>query len=169
MESAQAEEQGEELKDQRYFPQGSHLEIQKQIARIIRKASSSVWVYDPYMDEKLVEEMSGVNASDIRLLTENLSPLLKQRFEALSRQYPTKSIGLKIFNASHDRFYVIDQTYVWVLGASYNLAGGKATFLMKVVVTAEKQKIVKDFEIWWKAASGLEKLQAVVKTRQDKG
>ena len=141
-------EMEESLPDQMYFPTNSYLDIQKSLARVIRQAEISLWIYDGYMDEKLVEELTGVIASEIKLLTQEPKGLFNQRLAALKQQFPSKIIEAKCSGESHDRFYVIDKRQVWSLGASLNKAGRKATLLSKITSDTEKQKIINDFESW---------------------
>lgn len=146
-------EMEESIPNQMYFPENSHLNIQKSIARIIRQAQKSLWIFDGYMDEKIIEELSEVSASEIKLLTRQTKGLFQQRFDALKQQFPAKTIFVRKSDKSHDRFYIIDQDQVWTLGASLNRAGHKATLLSKIVSGSEKKKITDDFNSWWNSAS----------------
>lgn len=146
-------EMEESIPNQIYFPENSHLDIQKNIARIIRLAQKSLWVFDAYMDEKIIEELSEVSAPEIKLLTHQTKGLFQQRFDALKQQFPTKTIFVRKSDKSHDRFFIIDQDQVWTLGASLNRAGHKATLLSKIVPDSEKKKIADDFNNWWDSAS----------------
>jgi len=136
-----------------YFPPGSHLDIQINISRIIRQANNSLWICDPYMDEKIIEEISNVIALEVRLLTTKVLGLFKQRLSAAIQQFPKKTIEAKTYNKFHDRYYIIDKDQVWTLGTSYNQAGKKSTTLIKIKNDDEKKKIISDFEDWWSKAS----------------
>lgn len=142
----------ESIPDQIHFPEGKHLDIQKHVARVIRQAKKSLWIYDSYMDEKIVEELSEVPASEIRLLTQSPKALFRQRLNALKQQCPSKTIEAKSCGLSHDRYYVIDEGQVWTLGTSYNQAGSKATLLSKITVNSEEKKIIESFKDWWQGA-----------------
>lgn len=137
------------LQEQMYFPEGSFLDIQKSIARVIQQATKQLWVCDGYMDEKIVEELTEVAATEIRLLTHTVKGVFQQRASAFRSQFPTKTLEIRRASFSHDRFYIIDDDQVWTLGASYNQAGRKATLLSKVIAEAEKQKIKASFQSWW--------------------
>ncbi|OGQ11934.1 MAG: hypothetical protein A2026_07670 [Deltaproteobacteria bacterium RBG_19FT_COMBO_46_12] len=142
-----------DLPEERYFSPGSHLGIQKYLARVLRMAKASLWICDPYMDEKIVEEISNVGASEIRLLTSKQKGLFSQRLAAAKLQFPEKKIEAKIYDKCHDRYYFIDKEQVWTLGASYNKAGEKATLLSMLKDETERQKIMNDFEVWWGVAT----------------
>jgi len=143
------------LPEEIYFPPNSPLSIQKHIAKIIRQAKNYLWVADPYMDEKIIEELTEVLAEEVRLLTNKEKGLFLQRLKAAREELKDKKIEVKRFSDFHDRFYIIDKTQVWMLGSSYNQAGKKATLLSKVKNNNEKKKIISDFETWWSKASDL--------------
>lgn len=146
-------EMEEGIPDQMYFSENSHLDIQKNIARVIRQSQKSLWIFDAYMDEKIVEELTEVPAAEIKLLTQQTKGLFQQRLIALRQQCPNKLIEVRKSDKSHDRFYIVDQEQVWTLGASFNKAGQKATLLSKIKSDSEKQKIIDDFNSWWRDAT----------------
>ncbi len=141
------------LPDQMYFSEKSYLDIQKNLARVLRQATKRLWIYDPYMDEKIIEELADILANEIYLLTDRPKPLFSQRLAALKQQFPNKKIESKTSDKSHDRFFIIDDAQVWTLGASYNKAGQKATLLSKITNPIERDKIIKDFKDWWQSAT----------------
>ncbi len=133
-----------------YFSENSHLEIQKAVGSVIQESRNSLWIFDPYMDEKIVEELTNVNAQEIQLLTTKPKGLFIQRLNAAKAQYTQKSINAKVAHRSHDRFFIIDELKVWSLGASLNRAGGKATCLHFIKDEKQKMRIIDDFKSWWK-------------------
>jgi len=147
----------EDLAEEMYFSAGRHLDIQKYLARVLRQATNSLWICDSYMDEKIVEEISSIQALEIRLLTTQPKGLFKQRLAAAKEQFPERKIEAKIYDKCHDRFYIINQLQVWTLGASLNKAGKGATLLSKVKNEIEKEKILHDFIEWWVLATEIKK------------
>lgn len=145
-------EMEEGLPDEMYFSVDSYLDIQKGLAKVIRQAEKSLWICDGYMDEKVIEELTEVIANEIKLLTHEPKGLFTQRLTALKKQFYSKTIEAKRSDKYHDRFYIIDNDQIWTLGASFNKAGQKATLLSRIRSDNEKQKIIKDFENWWKSA-----------------
>lgn len=145
-------EMEDRIPEQMYFSANSYLDIQKNIARVIRQTQNSLYIFDAYMDEKIVEELTEIIASEIRLLTNKRKGLFLQRLSALKKQFPMKVIEARCSDKSHDRFYIIDKDQVWTLGASLNKAGQKATLLSKIGNDSEKQKVINDFESWWNLA-----------------
>jgi hypothetical protein len=147
-----------DLPEEKYFPPNSHLEIQSHIARLLRQAKASLWICDGYMDDKIVEEIIRVRASEIRFLTSKYAPLFIQRLNAAKKQFPEKQIEANKYDKfmCHDRYYFIDQDQVWSFGTSYNQAGGKATFLTKVKAESVRLEITRDFKVWWDLATKIE-------------
>jgi hypothetical protein len=139
----------EGLPDEMYFSENSFLDIQKNIARIIRQSKTMLRICDGYMDEKIIEEITEVNVQEIRLLTSKQKGIFHQRLDAARKQFPSKHIEVRESDKFHDRYYIIDEDQVWSLGASYNQAGQKATLLSKIKHGTEKNKIISDFEKWW--------------------
>jgi len=142
----------EGIPEEMYFSENSQLDIQKNLAKIIRLAQKTLGVFDSYMDEKIIEELSEVVANEFKLLTFTPKSLFKQRLVAFKQQFPNKIIEARKSDKSHDRFYIIDNTQVWTLGASFNKAGEKATLLSRIKADKEKDKIINDFEKWWNLA-----------------
>ncbi len=145
-------EMEETIPDQMYFPEGSQLDIQKSLARVVRQAQTSLWIFDAYIDEKIIEELSEVPAVEIKVLTSAIKGLFNQRVEAFKMQFSEKSIKIRKSDKSHDRFYILDQEQIWTMGASYNKAGNKATLLSKIGINGEGERIINDFKIWWNDA-----------------
>ncbi len=138
------------LQGDSYFPKGSYLDIQKAIGKILKLANRSVWIVDPFMDEKYIEEISFDVLDNARFLTLNYNPRFQQRLNAAQQQYNGKvKIEARTTGDCHDRFIVIDENQVWSLGASYKDAGKKATLLKKVNESHQAKKIIADFEQWW--------------------
>lgn len=105
------------------------------------------------MDEKIVEELTEVQAQEIMLLSTQVKGLFIQRLSAAKQQYSSKTIEARLSSQFHDRFYVVDKDQIWTLGASLNKAGQKATLLSKIKSDEERQKVIKGFESWWASAN----------------
>jgi hypothetical protein len=150
-------EASEPIEEQQYFPPGSHLAIQKRISDIIRQAKNSVWIYDPYMDEKIIEELLNCKASEVKLITHQPRGIFIQRLTAAIKQFEGKClIEARKADKSHDRFYIVDRHKVWSLGASYVDAGKKATLLIELTSEVQKHNVIKDFSEWWDIAAPLQ-------------
>jgi hypothetical protein len=105
------------IPSQGVFFDGQVFDAYELVSRITRQARQSIVLIDNYIDEsvlaQLAKKSAGVKAV---LLTRKISKILELDVEKANRQYPT--LEVKIFNKSHDRFLIIDQTEVYHLGAS---------------------------------------------------
>lgn len=152
-------EEEQSLLDQYSFPANSQLDIQIVIAKVIEQATKSLWIQDPYMDEKIVNELVNVNAIDIKLLTSNKNnskmEIFKQRLSASKQQFPAKKIDAKISDSFHDRSYIIDEEQVWQLTGSYKDSGKKPITLMKIKSEIDSQRFITEFNTYWNDATEL--------------
>ena len=112
------------------------------IVGIIRKATKSIILVDPYCDNKALSflkyKSEGVevlicNTSKSKLENEELS-----RFES---QYGV--IKVRTLTNLHDRFLIIDEEECYDLGASLNYAGKKLFMINKIDTTAVVKEIIR--------------------------
>ena len=112
------------------------------IVGIIRKATQSIILVDPYCDNKALSflkyKSEGVevlicNTSKSKLENEELS-----RFES---QYGV--IKVRTLTNLHDRFLIIDEEECYDLGASLNYAGKKLFMINKIDTTAVVKEIIR--------------------------
>jgi hypothetical protein len=91
---------------------------------IVRSAKKSIVLIDNYIDENVLV-LFGNRAAGVKitLLTANLNRQLVLAVSKANAQYPV--IELKQFTQSHDRFLIIDETDVYLLGASLKDLGKK--------------------------------------------
>ncbi|GHU01758.1 hypothetical protein FACS1894147_02220 [Spirochaetia bacterium] len=112
------------------------------VADLIKSAKKSITLIDNYIDESvltiLLKRNSGVDAV---IYTSKISPQLQLDLQKYNAQYP--SITVKIFNKSHDRFIIIDNT-VYHIGASLKDLGKKWFAFTKMMLGAREllEKIV---------------------------
>ena len=112
------------------------------IVGIIRKATKSIILVDPYCDNKALSflkyKSEGVevlicNTSKSKLENEELS-----RFES---QYGV--IKVRTLTNLHDRFLIIDEEECYDLGASLNYAGKKLFMINKIDTAAVVKEIIR--------------------------
>ncbi|HEY5590542.1 MAG TPA: RhuM family protein [Paludibacter sp.] len=94
------------------------------VADIVRSAKKSIDLIDNYVDDSVLvllqKRAMGVSAC---IYTQNIGKQLKLDIEKYNAQYP--SIEIKQFKKSHDRFFIIDNTEVYHIGASIKDLGKK--------------------------------------------
>ncbi len=86
------------------------------VSDLIKHANKSIVLIDNYVDENVLTLLSKNQAIDITIYSKNISKQLKLDLEKYNAQYRT--ITLKPFKESHDRFMIIDETEVNHFGAS---------------------------------------------------
>ena len=93
------------------------------IADIIKSAKISIKLIDNYIDETVLILFSKNQNIKVTLYTKTISKQLKLDIEKYNSQY--NNIEIKKFNASHDRFLIIDDKEVYHIGASLKDLGKK--------------------------------------------
>lgn len=132
----------------KHFPANSYLDIQKYVGTILTRANKMLWICDPYLDQLIIEDMTLVGATQIKILTNNPPEVFKKRLVAAKKQFSDKSIEVKLNKNIHDRYFIVNKREVWSIGTSYNeKAGKKPTTIQRVKDDADK--IIKNYtEIW---------------------
>lgn len=116
--------QSAELPKQGVFFDGQVFDAYELASKIIRSAKKNIVLIDNYIDENslihLCKKEKNVKAV---LFTKNISKQLHLDVKKANDQYG--NFEIKIFNKSHDRFLIIDQSKVYHLGASLKDLGKK--------------------------------------------
>jgi hypothetical protein len=94
------------------------------VSDLIKSAKKSIVIVDNYLDESVLTMLSK-RAPDVTatLYTKNITPQLELDLKKHNAQYP--EITLKKFDASHDRFLIIDSKELYHIGASLKDLGKK--------------------------------------------
>jgi hypothetical protein len=94
------------------------------VSDLIRSAKHSIVLIDNYCDDSVLTLLSKRDANiKCSIYTKKISKQLVLDLEKHNSQYP--SIKIKLFNSSHDRFLIIDDKYVYHIGASLKDLGKK--------------------------------------------
>ena len=110
-------------KDDGIFYDGQIFDAYTFIADILRTANKSIILIDNYIDDTTLTFFSKVPDIEVTIYTHTISKQLKLDFEKYNKQY--KNVTLKIFKDSHDRFIIIDEKEVYLIGASLKDLGKK--------------------------------------------
>ena len=86
------------------------------IADLIRGAKSKVVLIDNYIDDSVLTLFSKNENIDVTIYNHSVSKQLKLDIEKYNSQY--KTITIKNFKDSHDRFMIVDNMEVYHIGAS---------------------------------------------------
>ena len=120
-----------DIPKQSVFFDGQFYDSYDFIATLVRKAKQSLFLIDPYCDNRALSLLShrkeGVN---ITICKSSLSKLLKDEVDVFVSQYG----NITVFdnNTIHDRFLVVDENEAYILGTSLNYAGKKTFAITKL-------------------------------------
>ena len=95
----------------------------KFISDLLRTATENIILIDNYIDDTTLTLFSKIPNIKVTIYTYTISKQLKLDMEKYTKQY--KNIKLKIFKESHDRFLIIDNKEVYLIGASLKDLGKK--------------------------------------------
>ena len=109
--------------DDGIFYDGQIFDAYTFISDILRTANKSIILIDNYIDDTTLTLFSKIPNIKVTIYTHTISKQLKLDFEKYNAQY--KNITLKSFKNSHDRFLIIDNKEVYLIGASLKDLGKK--------------------------------------------
>ena len=104
------------------FIDGQIFDAYELVERLIRSAKKSILLIDNYIDESVLTMMSEkTNGVKVEIYTKELSNALQLAESKFNDQYG----GLRIHqtNAFHDRFLILDDKTIYLIGASLKDAG----------------------------------------------
>lgn len=117
-------EQGKQLPNQGVFFNGQIFDAYAFVSELIRSAVRSIQLIDNYIDDSVLLILSKRKPKvKVTIYTKNITRILGQDLAKFNAQYPT--ISIKKFDYSHDRFLIIDETRVYLFGASLKDMGKK--------------------------------------------
>jgi hypothetical protein len=86
------------------------------VSDLIKGAKKSIVLIHNYVDESVLTLFSKNQKINVTIYSQNISKQLKLDLKKYNAQY--KTIVIKSFKESHDRFMIIDETEVYHFGAS---------------------------------------------------
>ena len=94
------------------------------VSDIIRNAKTSIILLDNYVDDTVLT-LLGKRSDNVTttIYTKNISNQLRLDLQRYNSQYPP--IEIEIFSDAHDRFFIIDNTELYHIGASLKDLGKK--------------------------------------------
>jgi len=112
------------IPSEKIFFDGEVFDAYELISRIIRSAKKSIVIIDNYLNESVLtlctKHQKDVN---ITIYTNHITQAFQLDIDKYNAQYPP--IEVKIFDKSHDRFIIIDNSDAYHLGASIKDLGKK--------------------------------------------
>ncbi len=109
---------------QKVFFQGQVYDAFSMIIDLIKKANKEIILIDNYVDIETLNILSKKNNNvDVKIYTKSNTQLNIKDVKKFNTQYP--KLELMYTDKFHDRFLIIDQKYIYHIGASIKDAGKK--------------------------------------------
>lgn len=117
---------------------------------LFEKANNNIFIIDPYVDKTLISliKYSNNNVS-IKLITSKFKSV-KEELNRIIKQ--SKRINIRTNSNLHDRYIMIDNKYIYLLGSSLNGLGKKNSNIKPIKDFDEFEKIKDNLnELWNKS------------------
>ena len=139
-----------------FFPQGTQHDAYVRIRKIIRRATHSIRIIDPYLDETIFTLLGDTEAPmKIELLTGKPPADFEHETTKFQQQYPQVRIETRRSRDIHDRFIVVDDTECWHIGCSIKDAGSKAFMLSLIEDSRNAEALMASLNTTWVGAAKL--------------
>lgn len=111
------------------FYKGQLYDAYSFIVKLIKKANKEIILIDNYVDNTTLDILSNKN-SNVNLTIITNANVNKTSINLFNQQYPT--LTLKNNNTFHDRFLIIDNNELYLIGASIKDAGKKCFAIVEM-------------------------------------
>ena len=116
------------------FADGQIYDAYEFVERLIKSAKKSILLIDNYVDESVLTMLSGKNKGvQVDIYTKELSNALLLAQDKFNSQYG--NLSLHQTNRVHDRFMIIDNQTIYLIGASLKDAGKRLFAFTKMSAT----------------------------------
>lgn len=116
---------------EKIFFDGQFFDARVFLKELFIKAEKEIILIDPYADILALDYIKGKsNGVVINLFISSKAKLSKEDVNSFNNQYG--GLSVKINDAFHDRFLIIDERICYSLGASLNYAGKKAFAITRI-------------------------------------
>ena len=116
------------------FADGQIFDAYEFVQRLIKSAKKSIILIDNYVDESVLTMLSGKNKGvQVDIYTKELSKALLLAQDKFNSQYG--NLSLHQTNRVHDRFMIIDNQTIYLIGASLKDAGKRLFAFTKMSAT----------------------------------
>lgn len=114
-----------------FFVDGQYYDAQKFVRELFRRSKKSIKIIDNYIDENVIDLLTGKPPETfVEILTREIAKNVEPVGKAFTKQHGKLTIRLS--DAFHDRFIIIDDDTFYHLGASIKDLG-KRTFMYSLI------------------------------------
>lgn len=145
----------EELETEHFFTKGATHDAYVKIREILRSASNSVIIVDPYIDDSIFQMLTSVQRPklSVKLLTSKLPSDFGLEAGKFTTQHSGISLEVRKTKEFHDRFIILDDSQCYHVGASIKDAGNKVFMISQVEDQQNVGALLQEHKRSWKAAS----------------
>lgn len=124
------------------FFSGQYFDALSKVTEIVSTAKSSIILIDGYIGRETLDVLAGKKDNVIvQILTKQVSSQLKVLAQAFQKQY--SNLEIRLSQAFHDRFLIIDNKEFYHFGASIKDLGNKG-FMFSVIEEPDVINSIKD-------------------------
>jgi len=132
------------------------LKAYNHIKDILLQAKKKIQIIDPYFDKTVYQLIGELNTDiPVQIITENVKDDAGIVYFKMKKERGL--IEVKSSKKNHDRFIIIDDRNVFLLGGSINSIGDKASMIIPIELGAIKQEIKNHFKNQWGQAEEIKK------------
>jgi hypothetical protein len=138
-----------------FFPQQSQHDAYVEIRAILQKATRSIMIVDPYIDQSILTLLSTCvhQGMTVRVLTAKLPADFGLEAKKWASQHGGTRLEVRTTREFHDRFVLLDDTECWHIGCSIKDAGNKAFMLSEVEDEKNRAALVGNVSKAWDGAT----------------
>lgn len=132
------------------------LKAYNHIKDILLQAKKKIQIIDPYFDKTVYKLIGELNEDiPVQIITEHVKDDAGIVYFKMKKERGL--IEVKSSKKNHDRFIIIDDRNVFLLGGSINSIGDKASMIIPIELDAIKQEITSHFRNQWGQAEEIKK------------
>lgn len=143
-----------EITKEGIFFAGQYFDAFQKVSEILQDAKKSIYVIDGYIDANF---LSFFTTKDTALVVEIMTKVksnktnLVSAAEAFNKQY--QNLSIRVSEAFHDRFVIIDEQNFYHFGASIKDAGGKGFMFSVIEEPIVMKTLLDEYRKEWSSAS----------------
>lgn len=132
------------------------LKAYNHIKDILLQAKKKIQIIDPYFDKTVYQLIGELNADiPVQILTEHVKDDAGIVYFKMKKERGL--VEVKLSKKNHDRFIIIDERNVFLLGGSINTIGDKASMIIPLELGTIKEEIKNHFRHQWGQAEEIKK------------
>ncbi len=136
------------------FFAGQYFDAMQQISDFFSQAKNDISIIDNYIDENVLNLVtSKKSAVKINILTKKVSPILRGKALAFNKQYG--GLSIRTSDIFHDRFWMIDSTEFYHLGASIKDLGRRGFMFSRIEEPMVKDMLLHAWTQEWQQATAI--------------